>query len=498
MANIFNKKQIVKIDLPDGNKIISQELSVELRQELEKNSVVLRFPYAQFEKYLRGNKDIIKLEDNLKNLFFENLPHKTICKDCPKHENPKVEQHEHNCAKAWLEYQTLYLIAGNNMVAIIEANKKVLRKEVKQKLAELFYIKAFEFNDANSFFKVGEMVKFLLKEGLKEISNQLKQMELKTAQTIAYQIYHAVNEKIILSELGEPGFEDFLKTEKKFWKNKKNEFNTKQKTTMSKTNKKYSEVVKTANEALFGTNTFKKKLTNNAHTPMDENQAITSLLKESSKEYIQRYSHRLSEFTSELEATEVDFLDSELEYWEKTLLDIQNSESSHDGHTYTGINNFLAAYDVVMKYGYEKFMYSTKRKMEFLENKKMKLNPAKEPISTNASFIPNDENLKDWIYANAISKFKETEEELYNREYLDTSYKWQKQKTKLIDFIHVIISYNYFKPIVKGKKTQDFHKRQFISQRYGFGKTGLTETAKKYKPELKIALIPFYWISKLS
>jgi hypothetical protein len=221
MAKIFNKKDSVNIDIPEGSKIVSFKLSDEAKKELESKSQMLKFPYSQFEKYLRGNKDISKLEENLKNVFFEKLPHETICKECPKHENPELKQYEQNCSLAWLEYQMLYFIAANNLVTIIESNSKVLRKEVKQKLIELFYSEAFEFSEAKSFFGVGKMVKFMLKEGLKEISNQLKLMEINTARTIASQNYHAIKEKMILSDLGEPGFEDFQKAEKKYWKNKK-------------------------------------------------------------------------------------------------------------------------------------------------------------------------------------------------------------------------------------------------------------------------------------
>lgn len=112
------------------------------------------------------------------------------------------------------------------------------------------------------------------------------------------------------------------------------------------------------------------------------------------------------------------------------------------------------------------------------------------------TFKHKDENLKDWILSDFITKFKDIEKELFERGYLNKSYQWKKHKTELIEFLCVISEYKYFKHCAKGKPIKDFHKRQFISERYGYGKTGLTETSKKYKPTLKIASSQFYWIKK--
>jgi hypothetical protein len=122
-----------------------------------------------------------------------------------------------------------------------------------------------------------------------------------------------------------------------------------------------------------------------------------------------------------------------------------------------------------------------------------------EPISINAknpTFIPETVLIKEWILPDYLSMFTEIERTLFDRGFIDNCYKWEKYKTDLADFICVITSYKYFKPIVKGKKIQDFHKRQFISERYGKGKTGMTETYKKYKPNIELAVIPFSWIEK--
>lgn len=116
------------------------------------------------------------------------------------------------------------------------------------------------------------------------------------------------------------------------------------------------------------------------------------------------------------------------------------------------------------------------------------------------TFTPKAKNLKDWILSDYIDIFLEIEKELFNREYIDSSYKWQmgkgKGKVRLIDFLTVIIEYKYFKHIVHSIKIKDSHKRQFISERYGLGKFGLAESVKKHKPTFDIASIPFAWITK--
>ncbi len=114
------------------------------------------------------------------------------------------------------------------------------------------------------------------------------------------------------------------------------------------------------------------------------------------------------------------------------------------------------------------------------------------PASKKPVFVFKDKGLKDWILPANIDKFKEIEKELFEREYIDNSYQWKKHKTELVDFVCVIDK--YFRPIVKGKRIQDFHKRQFISERYGYEKTGLTDTWKKRNPKLETAKITFFWI----
>lgn len=102
-------------------------------------------------------------------------------------------------------------------------------------------------------------------------------------------------------------------------------------------------------------------------------------LMETAREYISKYPERLKMFLEEFEADEIDFIKRELEYFEYTLHDVKNSETSHDGYSITGIDNFLIAYDLCNEIGWEKFMYSTERKIKFLEERKIKFLESKKP-----------------------------------------------------------------------------------------------------------------------
>lgn len=97
---------------------------------------------------------------------------------------------------------------------------------------------------------------------------------------------------------------------------------------------------------------------------------MRDFLIESGKLYIELYESRLTKFVTEYEADEIDFIDRELDYFNRTIYDLENSEASHDGFSTTGIGNFKAAYNVVREIGWEKFKYSTKRKTKFLNERK--------------------------------------------------------------------------------------------------------------------------------
>lgn len=123
-------------------------------------------------------------------------------------------------------------------------------------------------------------------------------------------------------------------------------------------------------------------------------------LKETAKEYAEKYNTRLTEFLNEFEADEIDFIEKDDEYFENTLYDVQNSESSHDGYSTTGFDNFSTAYQLAIDIGFDKFMYSTKAKLTFLANQKNIVLPReqKEPelinaIETNESDVKETKSL---------------------------------------------------------------------------------------------------------
>ena len=105
----------------------------------------------------------------------------------------------------------------------------------------------------------------------------------------------------------------------------------------------------------------------------------------------------------------------------------------------------------------------------------------------------HNKNIENWILPDKLDDFKRIEELLLNKEYLDNQFKW-KNKRRLIEFIAIVHHYSFFKPKVDRKLMQYYHYRQFISQLYGFGKTGLTETSTKYKPSVELSQAEFKWI----
>ena len=102
-----------------------------------------------------------------------------------------------------------------------------------------------------------------------------------------------------------------------------------------------------------------------------ENTDTFKYLKETAKEYIALYPQRLKNFLFEFEADENDFIEKELKYFESTMYDLENSENSHNGYSISGYNNFNVAYNLVMEIGFEKFKYSTQKKIKFLNQNKL-------------------------------------------------------------------------------------------------------------------------------
>lgn len=95
----------------------------------------------------------------------------------------------------------------------------------------------------------------------------------------------------------------------------------------------------------------------------------TDFLRETAKEYIEKYKIRLNEFLNEYEADQQDFIEREIEYFESTMNDIENAEASSDGYSTTGYTNFSMASALVLEIGWKKIYYSTKSKIKYLESR---------------------------------------------------------------------------------------------------------------------------------
>lgn len=100
--------------------------------------------------------------------------------------------------------------------------------------------------------------------------------------------------------------------------------------------------------------------------------------------YEATYQKRLTEFTSRLnDTTETDFVNAELEYLQNTLTDIEQAESSEDGYSLTGIQNFRFALSIIEQLSFEQFVFSTNKKIEFLNERLEALKPKpKEKLFT--------------------------------------------------------------------------------------------------------------------
>jgi len=99
---------------------------------------------------------------------------------------------------------------------------------------------------------------------------------------------------------------------------------------------------------------------------MEEN-----ILRESAKEYIEIYQIRLKEFLIEYEGDEQDFIEKEIDYFLAKLNELKKPYISFDYNTIVGGQNKLSGPHLIVKeIGLEKFYYSTKRKIRYLESRK--------------------------------------------------------------------------------------------------------------------------------
>ncbi|WP_395064933.1 hypothetical protein [Flavobacterium sp.] len=104
--------------------------------------------------------------------------------------------------------------------------------------------------------------------------------------------------------------------------------------------------------------------------------------------YEYNYPIRLNQFLENFyDATELEFINEELEFLENIIYDLQNSESAHDGYSHSGIDNFLKAYDVISITDYKQYLFSHNKKVEFLEFKKANFNVIKPIIKKSIDLI---------------------------------------------------------------------------------------------------------------
>jgi len=97
--------------------------------------------------------------------------------------------------------------------------------------------------------------------------------------------------------------------------------------------------------------------------------------------------------------------------------------------------------------------------------------------------------LEQIIYSGNISKFHKLESHLKSIFFIDENHKWLKSKVLLCNFLSYLIKEKYFKQQQKYKLKKAFHYVQFLSQRYGLGKTGLSESWKKFNKDIDIELL---------
>ena len=100
-------------------------------------------------------------------------------------------------------------------------------------------------------------------------------------------------------------------------------------------------------------------------------------------------------------------------------------------------------------------------------------------------------NKCNYFFADKIDAFKQIENELLLKVYIDANGKWNKEKRYLVAFIHIMYSLKYMRPKIKGKseKNTRLEYRRFFEKRY---KTALTQEMKPSKfPLNKLMLYKF-------
>jgi len=220
---LFKQQLGIKFDSEEMKNLVSITIPDEQMESIK--NVALKFPYSYFQMLLRKN-DLKNLEEILFRKWESKLPAE-IHQNCISKETLDSPESKRNCFQSWLELHTIYFISGNHFAHLIENNKSRLRKTTREKLALLFFQRAFVFENGNTFFQIGEMSHLLLKEGLKDISEQLRHLETIVALDVSSKNLTQISEDSLLND---EGYKDVENMQKDFWTIKKDEYQIKLKT----------------------------------------------------------------------------------------------------------------------------------------------------------------------------------------------------------------------------------------------------------------------------
>lgn len=186
----------------------------------------------------------------------------------------------------------------------------------------------------------------------------------------------------------------------------------------------------------------------------------TEILK-SNKEYIffrgcnfENYKHNYKSnllfYTIDCEdATEIDFIEDEIEYYTNSLHDIQNAETSTDGFSLTGVNNLIYLSKIIDVIGYKQFELSTNKIITFLEELKNELQMCFNPKNNEINLQNEEENPYPRIFTTtkAFNKFKNLVDEFGNTKENLANYSFvyhRMKKDKLIFDDYQQIQFVYF------------------------------------------------------
>lgn len=101
---------------------------------------------------------------------------------------------------------------------------------------------------------------------------------------------------------------------------------------------------------------------------------MIEFLKETGQLYKERYQDRLDTFLADFEATEHDFIDEQLQFFQNTLDDLEQANTYEFFVPET--ENFKEVREFASEIGFKRFFYSTKAKIEFLQDKNTSTTPS--------------------------------------------------------------------------------------------------------------------------